>query len=336
MTNEKREKKMQLGICIPTYNRLPWLKKNLDSLCSMIEDSGLQHDIMIFVSDNCSGDGTEEYMETIANNPDNAVNIKYNRNKKNLGPIDNFLFLIDHIDSKFVMLLGDDDFISKEYLVCAYEATHKDVICIVPSYLNVNIDGEYTGRGRDTDKESRCYEKGFKNCLENSWRGHQMSGLVFERNMISKESAKTDNRNMYLMIYWIGYLCMNGNTLHLTEYPVLVTRPPQKDKTWGYGSDGLISDIFCNYKMLKSISPVQRHRLEMKVLVEQYWRYAMYLKKGPIPFIRCLWNIIISENTGRITKIVFPFAVAFILTGVGFRLLFKGELLKTLRTTVDI
>lgn len=326
---------MQLGICIPTYNRLPWLKKNLDSLCRMIEDSSLQHDVMIFVSDNCSNDGTEEYMEAIINKQ-NAVSIKYNRNQKNIGAIGNFLFLIDHIDSEFVMLLGDDDFISKEYLVSAYKAIHNNVICIVPSYLNINTNGEYTGRGRDADKKSCLYEKGFKNCLENSWRAHQMSGLVFERSMISKESAKINNRNSYLIIYWVGYMCMNGKTLHLTEHPVLVTRPPQKDKTWGYENDGLISEIFCNYKMMKGISLVQRHKLEMKVLVEQYWRYAMYLKKGPGPFIRCLWSIVTSENTSRITKIVFPFAVVFILVGMGFKLLFKGELLKTLRTKVDI
>lgn len=326
---------MKLGICIPTYNRLPWLKKNLESLCGMIEDSGLQHDVMIFVSDNCSNDGTEEYMETIIGRQ-NGINIKYNRNEKNIGPINNFLFMIDHIDSEFVLLLGDDDFISQEYLVNVYKAINNNVICIVPSYLNINLNGEYTGRGRDTDRESCLYEKGFQNCLENSWRGHQMSGFVFERRMVSEESAKIDSRNMYIIIYWVGYLCMNGKTLHLTEYPVLVTRPPQKDKTWGYGNDGLISDIFCNYKMMKDISLIQRHRLEMKVLVEQYWRYAMYLKKGPIPFIRCVWNIVISENTSQITKIEFPFAVGFILIGIGFKLLFKGELLKTLKTKVDI
>jgi len=326
---------VKLGICVPTYNKVKYLKKNIDMLCSIIKELGLEKNLLIYVSDNCSNDETEKYMQHVIQNSI-EVDIKYHRNEKNIGAIGNFIYAIEHTEAEYIMLLGDDDFISKEYLKKVYESVNNDIACIVPSYINIDTNGKFNGRQRDVGCPSRIYEKGFLNCLENSWRGHQMSGLVFDRKLICTEMKRIKSRNPYLTIYWVGYMCMKGKTFHLTDYPVMVTRPPQKDKDWGYGEAGLIPEVFSNYKLMDELSAFQRFRLEMNFLIKQYWRYAMYIKKGPRQFLKCIAQIVSSENTSVLTKIIFPLTCIFILVGQTFHLLFQGKLLTTLRTKVDI
>ena len=106
------------------------------------------------------------------------------------------------------------------------------------------------------------------------------------------------NREGFLdpQIYPIAYCCLHGVTYHITEYPILVTRPPQKNKVWGYGSGGLIGDVFDNFVKL-DITMWQKVKMEMKFLVEQYWRYAMYIKRGVGKFLGCIGSILKSPNT---------------------------------------
>lgn len=72
--------KYLVSICIPTYNRAPYLKKSLDSLsCQPEFQRGL---VEIVVSDNASTDDTEKLIETYQAQYDN---IKYYRNDSNIG-----------------------------------------------------------------------------------------------------------------------------------------------------------------------------------------------------------------------------------------------------------
>lgn len=326
---------MKLTICIPTYNRKEYLAKNLKILINIIRVQHYNNDVRIFVSDNNSNDGTEEYISSIIMDNKDIV-IDYNKNKENMGAIYNVLYMLSNTDSEYIMLLGDDDYISKEYLDNTLKSINDNIECIVPSYVNILPDGTLTGRGRDVGLKSKIYKKGFKNCLANSWRGHQLSGLVVRRDTILKECEDKKIFNPYLQIYWIGYSCMIGKTLHLTEYPVKVTTPPKGGKTWGYGKDGLVSEVFVNYKLLDNVTFFQRHLLEMKFLSKQYWRYAMYIKMGPLKFISCISKIISSKNTSKLTKIIFPLTFILILVCKAFALLFSGELFNTLKTKVDI
>lgn len=321
-----------LTIAIPTYNRKEFLKKNLDNLNRIIVELKAEDIVGLLVSDNCSTDGTSEMF---SDNIDWNIRVRYHKNNENIGPMRNTANLFGIVDTDYMLLLGDDDFISAEYLKRVLECLKEGVGCVIPSYINVDLQGNKTGRGRDTDKPSRRYEAGFKNCLENSWRGHQLSGLVFRVSGLADEIEKKNIYNYYLQIYGIAYCCLHGASYHITEYPVHVTRPPQKTKTWSYGEDGLIGHVFENYMKL-DITNGQKFRLEMKFLWEQYWRYAMYLKRGLGKFFGCIIKIINSPNTVWLTKIVFGVSFLFVLIGKAFSLLFNGTLLRTLSTKVDI
>lgn len=68
-----------VSICIPTYNRAPYLRKCLDSL--ICQPEFLQKEVEIVISDNCSTDNTAEIVKGYAVK---YSNIRYYRNEENI------------------------------------------------------------------------------------------------------------------------------------------------------------------------------------------------------------------------------------------------------------
>lgn len=326
---------MLLSLCIPTYNREKDVLKNVKKLIDIVEDNRFEDFVNIYVFDNCSTDNTQAEIEELIEKYQGKVEINYIKNSSNIGMTENIKKPIYCADAEYVMLLGDDDYICKEYLKSVVEYIRTGFSCIVPSYQNITPTGELMSRGRDIGKKRKEFKKGFKNCLHNMWRGHQMSGLVVKREELEKEMSKKGVNNPYPQVFMIGTSSMLGKTAHITEYPVLVTRPPQSKKTFSYGNDGYIGEFFDNFKLLSNISKTQRFLLETNFLYNQYWRYAMYIKKGPKAFLKCIASIEKSENTSIATKICFPIMLPFMLVIKAFVLLFSGKLFSVLKTKVD-
>ena len=89
-----------LAICIPTYNRANMLKEVLDKLIPTCARMG----VSIFVSDNASPDNTKEVMEAITKQ---CQFIHYHRHNENIGPDDNFEYVLKMPNSKYRWLLSD-------------------------------------------------------------------------------------------------------------------------------------------------------------------------------------------------------------------------------------
>ncbi len=326
-----------LSILIPTYNREKELRKNLHELCAMINTFDLYQKVEIIISDNGSNDYTlDTIQEIVKSNP--KVNIHLNVNAKNFGAKYNVLKVLELSHAGYVMYLGDDDYISSDYLLEVIHTieNNPNITCIISSYQNILPSGEKIDRQRDVGKPSKIYKKGFSNCLCNSWRGHQLSGLVFKREGLLEEYVQCNADNLYPFIFFVVVNTFKGDTYHLTRYPILVSRPSQSKKDWGYGDDGLISDVFENYKKSNRLTLVQKFLLEVKFLDCQYWRYAMYLKLGISKFIKCLISIMKSNNTSLLTKLLLPLLIFFILSKKFLILVFSGKLFSTLKTKVEI
>lgn len=302
---------MLLSILIPTYNRVSHLKKNINSLASYICNNDFALSVSIIVSNNASVDGTKLILDDLKNKWQNIVLDIYDQNE-NIGLENNALFVLEKATSKYVMYLGDDDYIDENYFIDVVKKLQIDdgVHCILPSFRHIDIDGKFRAEWQ-MEGSSHIDEPGFENCLKNSCRGHQLSGIVLYRNGLKESYVNKKINNLYPFIYFVSYCCLQGKTWCFLDYPVLVTVIDQKNKDWGYGKDGLISHIFDNYQKL-DITKHQRHLLEMKMLESQSWRYTMYGKCG---FLRAIWNIERSEKTSYLTKLIFP---CFVL-----RLIFK-------------
>ncbi|MFD2408834.1 glycosyltransferase [Paenibacillus rhizoplanae] len=93
-----------LSICIPTYNRAPYLDTCLHSIYSQIGNNEL---IEVVVSDNASTDATpdviDKYMSLYSN-------MRAVRNDTNVGADPNIYFVTTLGRGKFVKMHGDDDY----------------------------------------------------------------------------------------------------------------------------------------------------------------------------------------------------------------------------------
>ncbi|MBR4625234.1 MAG: glycosyltransferase family 2 protein [Alphaproteobacteria bacterium] len=100
-----------LSLCIPIYNRLPYLERQLKR---MIEDKDLfKEKIQLIISDNCSSDDLLSCCEKYKSQ---GLNLHYHRNETNIGPDGNFDWCFHNAGGKYVWLLGSDDIPEKGIL----------------------------------------------------------------------------------------------------------------------------------------------------------------------------------------------------------------------------
>ena len=92
-----------LSICIPTFNRLEYLKELLEKLLPQAK----MRQVEICVSDNNSTDGTHNYIEDIARQ--SVGHFKYYIQKQNVGIDKNMMNAISMGSGKYIYPLGDDD-----------------------------------------------------------------------------------------------------------------------------------------------------------------------------------------------------------------------------------
>ncbi len=87
-----------LSICIPTYNRAPYLKELLDSIVCQFDDQEIYNQVEVIISDNASEDNTTE---VVAEYQKKYENIRYFRNKENVGAAKNGLILLNLPEGKY-------------------------------------------------------------------------------------------------------------------------------------------------------------------------------------------------------------------------------------------
>lgn len=294
---------LDLSILIPTYNRARDLDKNLKLLNSYIDNNKLSGRVNIIVSNNKS---TDETIDVIARHEKSNHVVAYNQ-PCNIGLEKNALYVLEKSESKFVMYLGDDDYLDEQYLMQVLDVIgeYAGLSCVIPSFVGITPSGDIIpNNGRDIGLKSKFFHSGYTGCYINAARGHQLSGLVFRRDGLFDAYRDNNVCNIYPFIFFVAYSCLHGDVFHLTDYPVKVTQPGQDKKDWGYKDDGLISEIFDNYAKLPDISAFQRFLLEMKLLADQPWRITMYGRQMHLAVL----SVIKNKNSSILTKIfITPF-----------------------------
>ena len=98
----------QLSICIPTFNRVAYLRELLPILIREIAAANTAGQrVELVISNNASTDGTEAFIRSLS-----CPALVYNRNPENIGGDRNFLRCIELANSRYVWLLGDDELVA--------------------------------------------------------------------------------------------------------------------------------------------------------------------------------------------------------------------------------
>jgi len=96
-----------LSIVIPTFSRQNELAMLLDQLCTEIV--GLENEIEILVSENCSTDQTALMLADFTATLGGTISFRWFSQPSNLGAIRNLHFLVNQARAKYIWALGDDD-----------------------------------------------------------------------------------------------------------------------------------------------------------------------------------------------------------------------------------
>ena len=203
-----------LTIAIPTYNRVEYLKELLPEL---IRQCKPYPEIELLVSNNCSTDGTEEYLKTLPY-------IQAWTNVENVGAAENFVRCVESAQGDYVWLFGDDDLIERDGI-----DTVMDTLKVYPvSLLIVGIQKE----------ERVC----FRNCTEftnevpTELLVHHtlITCNIFKKGLFDCERARKYWRNYGAMRTIMCSLKYQGGTIYLSDLPVIKireTRAPFGEKT---------------------------------------------------------------------------------------------------------
>ena len=129
---------MLFSICIPTYNRISHLDNCLNSI--LISNKKVNNfDYEICISDNCSEGNVDEVVKKYSG----ILNIRYNKNGKNLGFALNAIKTISMAKGEFVWLIGNDDLLLPHSLVAIKDLLIKnsevEYFFINSYYLNSNF-----------------------------------------------------------------------------------------------------------------------------------------------------------------------------------------------------
>lgn len=273
--------------------------------------------IEIIISDNCSTDGTYKMLISLLGST--KISLKIFRQKKNDGFERNIIFLLKQATTRYVMLLGDDDYISINYLKKAinYLENEKEITCIQTN--SYQIDNHFNKVYRTRLKESR--DKIFDSSEINMslmFNASQLSGLVFLVKETLESYQKLGGNNLYPQVYFAAYNMKRGKTVLITDSPVQVTITNSKD--WSYHEDGLITDMLQNVKMV-SVDENERFKLEKYCIKHGMGRYMPYVFKPKKIFLK------IHESENCTNKIVYYIALKML---VNFPYYFSKKVIKKL------
>ena len=94
-----------LSLCIPTYNRVNYLRELMPQLIAEVEEvNRAAVQVELLISDNATTDGTEDYLRGLS-----CRGLKIYRNAENIGGNRNFLACVERASGEYIWLFGDDD-----------------------------------------------------------------------------------------------------------------------------------------------------------------------------------------------------------------------------------
>lgn len=134
-----------LDIILITYNRADKLKEIVSDIFS--DNSPIKNCNITFL-DNCSNDGTSEFLHELSEKHNNIIHI---RHKVNIGGNANIVRAFEYVSRKYFWILCDDDRLNFEHWDKVYNALKSNKYDIIETYTDPKVFSGET----DTEKLSK-------------------------------------------------------------------------------------------------------------------------------------------------------------------------------------
>ena len=184
---------MKLSICIPQYNRIAFLLKNL-SMIAQQQYSNLE----IVISDDCSSDNTEEEIKLLM--PAYKYPIVYHRYAQNVGYDRNFRKSVELASGDYVIILGNDDTLNPAFditnLLQFIEANDYPELGFT-NFIEDGSEGTPMQRARSSNVLGTGYEVAMKYYSCFSFVG----GLIYKKTSFEKFNSDKKDGSIYAQIY---------------------------------------------------------------------------------------------------------------------------------------
>lgn len=175
-----------LSLCVPTYNRVGLLHICLDSIILNLKkfSSDQLANIELVITDNCSDDGTQEYiLEFIKQHSE--LDVRYLRHDKNLGMSGNWNSFLHFAEGKYIVWYPDDDILpDNDHLIKAYKilTEHDDIQMVFGHQIRGYCDTDSPEiKTSKEDKYNLPEVVSNKFIIANFWNGFYPNYAVFNR-----------------------------------------------------------------------------------------------------------------------------------------------------------
>jgi abequosyltransferase len=205
-----------LTIGLPTFNRAALLDGQLAWLAGAIK--GLEDELEIIVTDNCSPDNTQEVIEKWRPAFNQTV-FKTHRQPENVGAIRNISYCINSATSKYVWTISDDDHIDRRAVayVVGTLADHPDLSLII---LNFSSRNEITGEilydrcfSIQRDEVAADGKTQIEACIEERVGGVALTTALVYRSDSAQRALRewpASETNLAFQIYISAYCALQG------------------------------------------------------------------------------------------------------------------------------
>ena len=249
------EQQPLVSVGIPSYNRPEGLRRTLECMTQQT----YRH-LEIIVSDNCSSsDATEKVVQEFI---ENDSRVRYHRQRKNIGAVNNFGYLLEQSEGAYFMWAADDDAWESTYVYDMLELLEKDESASVAfSFFDVHdmATGSVTDRYNDYLLELPSEDlytrlKQFLLQPVEHGKANIIYGLMSREIALSAWRSVIGRQNGKVMpwaidILFVFYLLSSGNLAIKRE--ILTHTSQQPDSVGNQEIDKALSNKLRLYKLLK-------------------------------------------------------------------------------------
>ena len=201
-----------LSICLPTYNRRNHIENQLSFFLKEIEENpSILDKVNFIIADNCSNDGTQEYLMKLEKE---LEDFEFLYNSENLGLVGNIINLLHHTETEYVWFVSDDDIINKgvvNHIIDTLES-EEDINFMFLNYLMKNSPGYAGEKGYFTEGKSKALD------IFNTGYGSLvfMTACIYRRKNLLELSDHPMFTWLSAPMLYSFYGCSKGN-IHISE-----------------------------------------------------------------------------------------------------------------------